>query len=185
VKRIKLRIAMLLCLIATTAIAQSDTTSERRFTLPDHGKLVIHVTRDWKDRVRQPPDRLPPTITLGPASGKAFQVLLTPTWPATSDRPPQSRDDLRAAVEQAARDAKAQAVEKELPIVEFQGTSGSGFYFSATDRAPKRGEYKFVTQGAIGVGELTVSFTILTNEGQKLVVEQALDALRGATHGGI
>ena len=183
-KRIEL-CAGLLFLIATTAVAQSESTSKRRFTLPDHGRLVIHVPRDWKDRVRQPPDRMPPTITLAPGSGKPFQVLLTPIWPATADRPPQSKDDLRASVEQAARDALAKAVEKELPIVEFQGSSGTGFYFSATDRAPKPGEYKFMTQGSLGVGVLTVTFTILTNDDQQPIVEQALAALKTAAHGGI
>jgi hypothetical protein len=56
-----------------------------------------------------------------------------------------------------------------------------GFYFAATDRAPKPDEYKFLTQGVVRVGELSVTFTILTNDGQDAVVKQALDALKGAT----
>jgi hypothetical protein len=58
--------------------------------------------------------------------------------------------------------------------------NGHTRYFSATDRAPKPGEYKFMTQGMLQVGELSVTFTILTNEGQELVIKQALDALKGA-----
>ena len=178
------RVALLLCMIVTTAAAQTGTTSERRFTLPEHGKFVIQVPRDWKDQARQPHGGLPPTITFSPGSGKPFEVLVTPIWPATKDRPPQTRDELRASVEQQARDTKAQAVEKELSIVEFQGRSGPGFYFSATDRAPKAGEYKFMTQGVVGVGKVGVAFTILTNEGQQQVVEQALTALKSAAHDG-
>jgi hypothetical protein len=41
-----------------------------------------------------------------------------------------------------------------------------------------------MTQGVVGVGELGVTFTILTNEGQKQVVEQALAALKSAAHDG-
>ena len=172
-------------LIATSAVAQPSGISERRFTLPDHGYLVIQVPRDWKDQNGQPPNRLPPTIAFGPGSGKPFRVLMTAIWPATKDRPPQSPDQVRATVERSAQGAKPQAVERDLHILEFQGRSGPGFYFSATDRAPKPGEYKFLTQGIVRVGELSVTFTILTNEGQELVVKQALDALKSAVQDGV
>lgn len=172
-------------LIAAAAGAQTNGTTMRRFTLPDHGSFVIQVPPDWKDQTRQPPNRLPPTITFGPGSGKAFQVLLTTIWPATKDRPPQSRDQLRATVERSAEVARTQAVEKELRIVEFQGRSGPGFYFSATDRAPKPGEFRFLTQGIVRVGELAVTFTVLTNDGQEAVVKQTLEALKGAAQDGV
>jgi len=180
VRQIRFCVALLFGLIAASAAAQSERTTERRFTLPDHGNLVMQVPRDWKDHVRQPPNRLPPTIALGPRSGRPFVILMTAVWPTTKMRPPQSREQLRAAVEQGAQGVKAQSVEKELPVVEFQGRTGPGFYFSATDRVPKPGEYKFVTQGIVRVGELTVTFTILTNDGQEAVVKHALDALKSA-----
>ena len=183
-KRIKLYVALLLCLIATTAIAQTDT-AERRFALPDHGNFVITVPRDWKDQLRQPPDRSPPTIVFGPGSGKPFHVVMIPIWPPTKEHALPSRDQVRAAIERGAQEAGSQAVEKELRAVELQGRSGAGFYFSATDRAPKPGEYKFLTQGSILVGKLVVNFTILTNDGQEAVVKQALEALKSAAQDGV
>src|SRR5262245_7120188 len=179
--RIKLSALVVSWLMAATAAAQPDGTTVRRYTLPDHGEFVIQVPADWKDELHQPPNRLPPTITFGPRSGKAFQIFLTTIWPAAKGSPPQSPDRLRATVERGAEGARSQAVEKELRIVEFQGRSGPGFYFSATDRAPKPDEYKFLTQGIVRVGELSVTFTILTNDGQDAVVKQALDALKSAT----
>jgi len=178
-------IGLLSALVATSVIGQTGGLSERRFTLPDHGQFVVQVPRVWQDQLRQPPRRLPPTIVFGPTSGKPFQILMTPLWPATRERPPQSRAELRAAVERAAQAVKAQAVERELPVLELQGRSGPGFYFSATDPAPKPGEYRFMTQGILRVGTLSVTFTILTNEGQQRVVEQALDALKRAAQEGI
>ena len=177
-QQVMLRLTLVLLLMPGAAIAQTSAISERRFTLPDHGSFVIQVPRDWKDQLRRSP-RGSPTILFSPGSGKPFQVLITTIWPATKDRPPHSRDQLRAIVERAAQGAKSQAVESELRIVEFQGRSGPGFYFSATDRAPKPGEFKFMTQGILRVGELSVSFTILTNEGQEVIVKQALEALKG------
>src|SRR4029450_4869802 len=152
--RIKLSVALLSLLVTATAVAQANTPAPRRFTLPEHGQFVIPVPTDWKGRGGQP---------------------------ATRERQPQSRDELRAAVQRGVDGAKTQALEKELRVVEFQGRTGPGFYFSATDRAPKPDEYKFLTQGAGRVGELSVTFTILTNDGQEAIVKQALDALKGAT----
>jgi hypothetical protein len=127
---------------------------------------------------------MPPTITFSPGSGKPFQVLITPIWPtATKGGTAFSRDEIRSRVERNAQVAKSQAVESELPLKEIQGRSGSGFYFSAADRAPKPGEYKFLTQGIILVGQLSVPFTILTNEGQELIVKQALNLIKGLAQG--
>lgn len=172
-------------LAAGAAASQTSTVAERRFTLPDHGVFVIQVPGDWNSQLRQPPGRLPPTIAFGPRSGIPFRVLVTTIWPATKDRPPQSRDQLHALVERGAQGVRSQVVESELRIVEFQGHSGPGFYFSATDRAPKPGEFKFMTQGILRVGELSVTFTILTNEGQEAIVKQALEALKGAVQEGV
>jgi hypothetical protein len=179
--RIKLSVALLSLLVTATAVAQANTTAPRRFALPEHGQFVIPVPADWKGQMNQPANRMPPTITFTPASGKPFHVLMTAIWPAAKDGQPQSRDQLRATVQRGVDGARTQAVEKELQVVEFQGRTGPGFYFSATDRAPKPDEYKFLTQGVVRVGELSVTFTILTNDGQDAIVKQALDALKGAT----
>ena len=180
-RRIKLSVALLALLVTATVAAQANTTAARRFTLPEHGQLVIAVPPDWKGELSQPANRMPPTITFTPASGKPFHILMTAIWPPTKDQQPQSRDQIRTTVQRGVDSARTQAVEKELRIVEFQGRTGPGFYFSATDRAPKPDEYKFLTQGVVRVGELSVTFTILTNDGQEAVVKQALDALKGAT----
>ena len=159
--------------------AQGTAPSERRYALPGQGSFAIQVPSSWKDQVQQARDGAAATIVLTPASGKRFEVLLTPTS-APKDRAPESREDIRAAVQRAAQGAKAWAVESELPLREIQGRLGSGFYFSATERAPKAGAHKFVTTGILRVGDRLVPFTILTHEGQASVVSQALDLLKTA-----
>ena len=183
-RRLLGQLGFIACLVSAGAGAQTSATSERRFQLPDHGYLVLQIPLDWRDRVAQPPNRLPPTIGFAPQSGKPFRVLITPIWPISKDRPPQSRDEIRASVERGAQGARSQAVESELRVVGFPGRSGPGFHYSATDRAPKPGEYKFLTQGMVRVGELSATFTILTNDGQEAVVKQALEALKGARQQG-
>jgi hypothetical protein len=173
---IRLCIAVLLLLAAASGFAQ---TAERRFSLPDHGQIALPAPATWKDSLQQPPNRLPPTITFSPASGNPFQVMVTPLW-APQGQTPMTPPQLRALTEKAAADAKAQAAEPELRILDLQGKSGPGYYFSATDKAPKPNEYKHLSQGILRVGELAVTFTILTNDGQEEVVKQALQMLRGA-----
>jgi hypothetical protein len=72
--------------------------------------------------------------------------------------------------------------EGDLEIRRLQGASGIGFYFVATDRVPQPEEFRYMNQGILEVGDLTVTFTILTNEGQDAVVEEALAMLKGAVH---
>ena len=171
---------LLLCFCASQVIAEE--TSVRRYQLPDHGSIQLNVPTSWKDELRQPPNRLPPTIVFKPSSGPAFGVLMTPIWPAKEGIPSASAEAIRQQVQQAAEHARSQAVEKTLEVLELKGLSGLGYYFSATDRAPKPGEYKYMTQGILKVSGLTVTFTILTNEGQDQVVQEALAMMKTAVH---
>ena len=54
--------------------------------------------------------------------------------------------------------------------------------FFSTDRAPKPDEYKYMTQGMILVGDIALTFTILTNDGQEIVITNALSMLKSSTH---
>jgi hypothetical protein len=85
-------------------------------------------------------------------------------------------------VEQLAEEAKPQATESVIEVKELRGTSGSGYYFSATDRAPGPGGFKYMTQGQIRVGGLSLLFTILTNDGQANVVSDGLTVIADAIH---
>ena len=59
------------------------------------------------------------------------------------------------------------------------GASGkTGYYFSATDRAPEPGGYKYLTQGVLGMHELRVAFTVLANGQSQEPTAQALELLR-------
>ena len=152
------------------------------YPLPEHGVLRMNVPAAWRDDVRSGSSALPPTIVFGPASGERFEVLVTPFWRAQADAPLPTKDVLRQRLEQAIEGVRPRALEQEIKPVEFAGTTGTGVYFSVTDREPNPSEYKFMTQGIFGVRELTVAFTILTNDGEREVVRQALAMLQTAVH---
>jgi len=167
---------------SSTTMTKTSRTTERRFALPHHGSLVMQIPYNWKHRVHQPSDDLPPTITFTPKGKALFEALFTPVWPATDDDPLQSPDRMRALVEQSAQAVSARAVEPQLPIIEFQGNSGHGFYFSATDRSPKPGEHRFMMQGILRVGRLSMTFTVLTQDSRTHVLDQVLDVAKSTMH---
>ena len=72
-------------------------------------------------------------------------------------------------------------MEKALRVRQLSGDGNQGFYFLATDSAPKPGQFKYLTQGIAHVGDINLAFTILTNDGQEMVVKDALDMIRRAS----
>jgi hypothetical protein len=169
-------------LVLAVVILCAADASTRKFALAQHGSLQMKVPAAWAHETREPPGGVPPTIVLRPRSGSVFEILVTPIWRARPDIPEATKETIRQSVERAADDAKSDAVEQTIAIRELAGASGPGFYFSATDKAPKPGEYKYLTQGIVKVRDLTVTFTILTNDGQQQVATDALDMVRSAAH---
>lgn len=168
-------------LLVTSASADRDK-STREFPLPNIGQLQLQMPTEWKDLVRQPEQGLPPTITLVPAQGNSFEVLITPFWAVHPGIVVPEPEEIRKIVRQTADEAKSQAIEQVIPLKEIAGTSGIGYYFSATDRAPKPGEFKYLTQGTLRVGELALMFTVLTNDGGEMALADAMEMLKGAKH---
>jgi hypothetical protein len=153
----------------------ADDTVAKVYNLPGHGQLRLHLPRDWNDEVRQHPGDFPPTLFISGFEGSPFVVFITPRWPdphnASDFGTPKSIHDI---VAKAAAAAAPQSVEGKLSIVTMGGGQGPGYYFDATDRAPKPGEFKYMTQGAVGVGELVCTFTILTNDKESPVKNKTL-----------
>jgi hypothetical protein len=167
-------------MLADPAFAQE--LSLRDFPVPQHGVLKLQVPKAWKDRVSQPPGSPAPTIELTSGGQEAFAVMLSPiwrTWPAATQA---AAADLKRQVEQSADQIKPQAVEKELTIQEIKGASGAGYYFSATDAAPKPDEFKYMLQGMIRVGEFQVVFTVLTRDAGESIRRQSIALVQSAAH---
>ena len=151
-------IAALSVLLAGGAIA-----ADMRVSLPQRAALIIPLPVGWRGHVRRAVPDLPPTVILSSITEKNFEIMLTPVWPLSADAKPPTPDFLRAMVAAGAQRAKAQAVEADLPVRELSGQGLFGAYFSATDKAPKPGEYRNMTQGMVAVGELQIGFTVLSN----------------------
>jgi hypothetical protein len=165
--------------VGAGSAAAPAVLAPREFALAGHGVLVLAVPEAWTAELESAPDRGPPTVRLRPRAGPRFEILVTALWPAGSATLPDEAM-LRAEVAAAATAAAPQSVERRLPIEALAGTAVRGFYFSATDRAPAPGEYKYLTQGMALTGQVVLAFTVLTNDGQGEVASAALELVRTA-----
>jgi hypothetical protein len=162
--------------------AVADDAATRRYELPNLDTLELVLPAGWQDEVDSPPGGVTLTIRLFPLAGEPFEVFVTPEFPEPTAPEVRDAPTLRAAVSEAAARVQPDAVEAQLEIRRLQGASGIGFYYSATDRAPEPGEFRFMSQGALQAGALTLWFTVLTNDGQDAVVADALAMLQAAVH---
>ena len=163
------------CLFFGNVARAADDTVAKVYNLPGHGQLRLQLPRDWNDEVRRHPGDFPPTLFISGFEGSPFVVFITPRWPDPRDASdfgtPKSIHDI---VAKAAAAAAPESVEGKLSIVTMGGGQGPGYYFDATDRAPKPGEFKYMTQGAVAVGNLVCTFTILTNDKESAVKNKTL-----------
>ena len=167
---------------ATLVFALSPVfAGDVRVQLPGGGAIVFPVPDGWKQE-RQP-DRLP-TLSLKPESGDKLQVLVSVLIRSDGAIAPADPESLRRLVGSGAQNALSQAVEKSLPLQEFRDVHVQGLYFSATDRAPKPGEFKYMTQGAAAIQGMPVTFTILSNSRPQAAVDSAVRMLKTARREG-
>lgn len=174
-----MQIAHFVRILASTflVLASQAWAEDVHISVPGGGALVLPVPNGWVSNKQSGPI---PTVSLTSASGGSFQVLVSPLVAPDGRLATASPDSLRRSIEGAATEAKSQSVEKSLPIQSFSSGNVQGNYFSATDRAPKPGEFKYLTQGSMSVKGLPVGFTILSNGNAQAVVEPALRMLAAA-----
>lgn len=167
-------------LAASTGFA--DDSALRRYELPNRDTLELALPAGWTDHFEQPAGGGPPTIEIAVAEGGPAQVFVTPKWAEPTDKEVRELPLLRDAVRELAARIQPDAVENYIEVRPLDGANGSGFYFSATEREPKADGFKFMNQGALQAGGLTLWFVVLTNEGQDTVAVQALAMLQSAVH---
>lgn len=177
------------CIVLTTLVGiflgagnllAAEQKAIKKYPIPKHGTLELNVPTSWKDKVHKPQENMPSTIIFDPREGNNFEVMITVLWSKTGEQGFNSRDNLRTLVEKEGQKLLSNAVETKIILQEIRGVDHTGFYFVLTDKAPNPGEYRYMTHGAIGVGNLLLSATILHRVKESESVKDALSALREA-----
>ena len=171
------RAALLLAACPLFAWAASSS----HIALPGGGDLWLTIPAAWNQKFESPDKNTPPSVWLTQREGPTFNVLMTPLSGTPAGAALSDENRLRAIVTSAARDALAKSVEMTIPIHDLTGPNVHGFYYFATDRAPKPDEWKYLTQGMINIDGAPFAFTILTNDGQEAIAKAALELIRNAS----
>lgn len=164
------------------APAWADESAIRRYQLPNRDTLELQIPAGWVDHFEEPQGGGPPTIEIALTDGGPRQVFVRPEWEDPTAKDVRELPQLRDAVRDLAERIQPHAVENYLEVRHIAGSNGVGFYFTATERHTSPGEFKFMSQGALQAGNLTLWFTILTDEGQDTVAVEALAMLQDAVH---
>ncbi len=181
IRSVKSQLFLAAALLAAGACA-ADEPGLRRYVLPNRDTLELRLPTGWMDHVEQPSGDGPPTIEIATAAGGPSQVFVTPEWADPTARETRELPALREAIRDAAERTRSESRESHLEVRQLSGANGVGYYFSATDRNPGPGEFKYMSQGALQAGSLTLWFTILTDDGDDTVAVEALTVLQTAVH---
>jgi len=168
--------------LGAAGLALADDTELRRFELPNRDTLELTLPAGWSESLQEPAGGGPPSIEIAVSAGGPRQVFITPEWPDPVAKEIREPPALRDAIRELAERIQPQVEEPYLEVRPLGGTHGSGWYFTATERNPADGEFKFMTQGALQLDELTLWFTVLTQEGEDTIAVQALGMLQSAVH---
>jgi len=171
--------ALISTCFTAVAAAGAEETAQQTYTISGHGTLELPVPKAWRsENYRHPMSRFP-KISLHPAEGTAFVVRINPSLrlPAFGDA---EGDDIKKTAEVLSKVMAPTAVEKELPLTQLKGPAAHGYYFTATDKAPRPGEYRCMTSAVVGVGKLLLDVTILHQSTDAEEVQQTIEMLKEA-----
>jgi hypothetical protein len=172
-------VALFMLSLLLSPASMAANLSVHRFELPAHGTLVVLAPLSWRSELEQAPEQLPPTVHFIPKDSSS-ELRITPAWAIGGQAPPLDPENIRKDVQAAADSAAPNAVEKQIEVKSITGRSGVGYYFFATDRAPKPGGYKYLLQGILPVDGLALTFTLLSNDESSAAMDATLVLLKHA-----
>ncbi|APV48911.1 hypothetical protein BWI17_03955 [Betaproteobacteria bacterium GR16-43] len=164
----------LLAVLDAMAFRAKSLEGARQYPAGSGKYLALDLPPDWRDALGKGIG----TVEVMPATGENWKMLMTVLPPRDRDAPPPTREQLLDATKAVIIRIREQST-GDLQPREFKGRSATGFRFSATDKNPAPGEYRFMSQGVMAVGNVSVTFTVLSNAGEEKSVARMLDILAG------
>jgi hypothetical protein len=176
-----LRVVVLGVLISGAAFGQEPQVRVETFDIADAGRLTLSLLPGWTSELEGETE-LAPTLELRPG-GDRDALLLVTALPANSGNP-RSDEEVRAQVSALGRAMLATAAQTELELFRLEGAEAAGYLFHVTDLEPEAepGDYREARQGAVRVGQLVLSVTVLTHPGDDTSVTEALAVLASARY---
>lgn len=175
-----LMLACALLLAGLVGSARADDYGRERYPIPGHGTLVLNEPKSWQAQFVQPGDDGFPSIVMYPLDDQRFELFITVFWHDGYDRNVTSAASVRALVERVGAEVLKMSDQSKLDLEEIPGLSQPGYMYELDDSSAGEGEYSHVAQGALAVGDLVVTFTLLTNDPASPDEQTVLEMLRTA-----
>ena len=160
-------------------VSAAGPKAVRKYPIPEHGILELNVPTSWKGNYKSQKDT-PTTIIFVPAKGNDFKILITVLGTKTGEQDFNNPAKIQALVKQDGQRILPKAVETKLIVQQMRGVHNIGYFFSLTDKAPNPGEFRYLTRGRMGVGNLLLNVTLLYRVKDSESIKEALSMLREA-----
>lgn len=147
--------------------------------LPGFGSLQLHTSPNWIPNQRQATG-VPPTFAFRETPSGQDRLIVTVT-PLDANNIP-SAEELWKSLQQSFDQLRGQVREEKPEPCQIATSAGHGYFFTTSDRAPKPGEFLYMTSGFVPAGGVLLSFTILTNPQEQMLFARALATIRSAVH---
>lgn len=157
----------------------AESESVHSYEIPLHGKLELKFPTKWKSGFGQPPGNLPPTIAIGPANKEIYNKI-TVFWNHANKPNFNDPKELKATVYRLGTGMLPGAVESKIILKEITGRRNKGYYYTITDKHPKPGEWKYMSQGFVSVKDLQLAFTILSHKKSSSDIDAIIKMLKEA-----
>lgn len=126
--------------------------------------VVTELPHGWVVESVQPSSAGVVTVRLTQGSAPDAVILLSVLQPpADSPFNQASRKTVHEVTSVFAEQASAQSIEGTLMVNTFESGHLQGAYFSATDKAPPPGDFKYLSRGTAALDGIVASFTALSN----------------------
>jgi hypothetical protein len=168
----------LLLLVHLALLSANTLAADLKIQLPAGGAVVLPLPDDWNAQTRQTLPGQPDTAQIAPKDPHDMTMLVTVLVAPKGEDFHPTAEDVRASVQRALRSIQPTAVEQNIPVVDMGMRGAPGYYFFATDKHPKPDEYKYLTQGQVGLGDAVMLFTILTNGDPHALSDRALGVVK-------
>ena len=168
---------LLLSILLSPTYTSADTLED--YPVPGHGELRFVVPDAWQVRYIYTEDGAQkPWFQVFPLAGDAFEMSVSVYWHDGLDEDITDAERLRQRVTQAGEQALKGSTDSAVSVAEFPRLPTPGFLYDLEDAKAADGEYRFLTQGALVVGDLVMAFTILTRDRPSAERDDCLQFLR-------
>jgi len=173
-------LAVFMMLPGSGAAQSSGPKIVKSYEIPGHATIEYSIPASWREEMRKTGNAVPPSLVFRPRKGRAFSVQMTLLWNDKEGSDFTKAANIKSFVHKSGTAFLPNAVETELTLNELSGVDGRGYYYTLTDKAPRPGEYRYMTHGGIGVGNILLVVTVLSSEKDSAAAGEALVLLRGA-----